>query len=78
VVALSSLAGERNKGELQGGEESWKITLNININHFFSLESQNGPQAPYALGKIFSKCLKVPNSNLKLLQMVLGIFVLRP
>lgn len=51
VVALSSLAGERNKGVLQGGQESWKITLNININHFFSLESQNGPQALYALGK---------------------------
>jgi hypothetical protein len=51
VVALSSLASEQNKGEFQGGEESWKVTLNININQFISLESQNGPQALYALGK---------------------------
>jgi hypothetical protein len=53
VVALSSLASEWNEGELQGAEESWKVTLNININLFFSLESQNGPQALYALEKIF-------------------------
>ncbi len=52
VVALSSIASERNKGELLGGEKSWKVTLNININHFF-IGISNQPQALYALGNLF-------------------------
>jgi hypothetical protein len=50
VVALSSFSSEWDGGELDGGEESWRITPNINltlshVNHIFLLEYQKGPKA---------------------------------
>ncbi len=57
-----------NKGESDGGEESWKVTLNVNTWIIFSLEFQNGSKALYAMGNFVFKCLKMSNSSLKLLQ----------